>query len=417
MRKIYTSIDIGTDTIKFVVGEVVGKEVVVLASYAKKSSGIRKGLIVDANLAINAIKDGSKEVENLLGIPIKKVIVGVPAYDVKFILVNESLDLSDEGVTSFDVNKIIKNSVYKKIDPDFELVTVIPINFTVDDIKNLEFPVGIKGKKLLMKGIIVSVPQKNVYSVVSVVVGAGLEVVDITLSGIGDYYEVRNNQLDKQVGAVINLGHQTTTVSIVNKAKLMNTSVIQLGGKNIDNDLSVVFGINVIDAREMKEKFGCAHKRFTQLNDVYEVKNSNGEMVKINQLETCEVIMSRLKEIMAIVKKQILSLTKQSISYVIITGGMTEIKSFKYLAYEIFGKDVIIYSIPTLGVRDNKYTTSLGMIKYFHHKMLVRGKDYSMVNSLEELQLVTPSDDKARKHDDTKITKLFGGLFSSKEEK
>ena len=56
MKKIYTAIDIGSDTIKFVVGEYFNDKVNVLSCHEEKSKGIRKGLIVDSNLAINAIK-------------------------------------------------------------------------------------------------------------------------------------------------------------------------------------------------------------------------------------------------------------------------------------------------------------------------------------------------------------------------
>ena len=60
MKKIYTAIDIGSDTIKFVVGEILKGNLNILSSYTIKSKGIRKGLIVDPNLAINSIKDGIK---------------------------------------------------------------------------------------------------------------------------------------------------------------------------------------------------------------------------------------------------------------------------------------------------------------------------------------------------------------------
>ena len=75
--------------------------------------------------------------------------------------------------------------------------------------------------------------------------GAGLEVVDITVSALGDYYEVRNNNLDKNIGAIINLGHETTNVSVFSRGKLMNTETIQLGGINVDKDLAYMFNINV----------------------------------------------------------------------------------------------------------------------------------------------------------------------------
>lgn len=61
MKKIYTSIDIGSDTVKILVGEVIHDKVYVLASNSIKSKGIRKGLIVDSNLVVNTIKDGIKK--------------------------------------------------------------------------------------------------------------------------------------------------------------------------------------------------------------------------------------------------------------------------------------------------------------------------------------------------------------------
>ncbi len=63
--------------------------------------------------------------------------------------------------------------------------------------------------------------------------------------------------------------------------------------------------------------------------------------------------MDRLAEILELANKQILLLTKQNISYIVITGGLTEIRAFKNLVYEILGKDVIIYNEDTLGIRDN----------------------------------------------------------------
>lgn len=78
--------------------------------------------------------------------------------------------------------------------------------------------------------------------------------------------------MDKKVGAIINLGHDTTTVSIINKGKFMNTEIIQIGGRSIDKDLACVFGISIFDARTIKEKFAVAHKRYAQIGETYEVK-------------------------------------------------------------------------------------------------------------------------------------------------
>lgn len=413
MKKIYTAIDIGSDTIKFVVGEYFKNKLNILATYEQKAKGIRKGLIVDPNLAINSIKDGIKEINNNLGIDIKKVIVGVPSYNAKFMFVTSEIEITGDAITTDDVNNLIKASVYSKVEQDYELITVLPLTFLIDGEKETKV-VGKTGNKLEIKGIMISAPKKNVYSVLSVMEGAGLEVVDITVSALGDYYEVRNNNLDKNIGAIINLGHETTNVSVFSRGKLMNTETIQLGGINVDKDLAYMFNINVFDAREIKEKFASSHKRFIALNDVYEVKNTAGEVIKLNQIEVTEIVMDRLAELLRLAQKQILLLTKQNISYIVITGGLTEIRAFKNLVYEILGKDVIIYTEDTLGARNNKYTTSIGMIKYFIDKIEVRGKEYSMIDEQDEELLINPNNKNSKGK--ASITKIFGNFIGTKED-
>lgn len=414
MRKIFTSIDIGSDTVKFLVGEEVGNKVNVLAVTDVKTKGVRKGLVVDPNLLVNTIKDGIKIIEEELGIKIDKAIVNVPEYNVKFMFVTGTAEINGV-IDSSDINRIIKESVYNKLEKDYELVTVVPLSFILNDEEVIENPIGHECKKLELKGIMISVPKKNIYSVISVIESASLEVVDITISGLADYYQIKNQKTDNLVGAIINLGHETTNVSIINNGKIMNTETLQLGGLNIEKDLTYVFGINLVDARKIKEKFSSCHKRFTNLNDVYEVENNLKEKIKLNQLEVTEVVMSRVSQILNYAKKQIALLTKKQIDYVILTGGLTEIKSFKNLVYEILGKDVIIYSMDEIGIRDNKYTTCMGMIKYFIEKMRVRGKDYSMIDSEDEELLLTPVD--TRRKNKVVVTKMFKGFIKNKEEK
>lgn len=194
----------------------------------------------------------------------------------------------------------------------------------------------------------------------------------------------------------------------------MNTETIQLGGTNIDKDLAYMFNINIFDARVIKEKFASSHKRFIALNDIYMIKNTAGEEIKLNQIEVTEIVMDRIVEILNLARKQILLLTKQDISYIVITGGLTEIRAFKNLVYEIFGKDVIIYTEDTLGARNNKYTTSIGMIKYFIDKMEVRGKEYSMIDEQDEELLINPNNKNSKGK--ASITKIFGNFIGTKED-
>ena len=420
MRKIYTSIDIGTFEIKIVVGEYYNQKFYVLASHAISSKGIKKGLIVDPALVVETIKDGIKKINEELGVEIKKVIVNVPDYNAKFNLVNGSVDIKgeDKVITSSDINRVIKDSIYNKLDENYELVTMIPIEYKIDNESGIRKPIGKIGQKLEIEGIMISTPKKNIYSVLSAVENAGLEVVDITINGLASYFEVHTDNIDKKNGAIINFGHATTTISIYEEGILKNNETLQIGGVNVEKDLSYVFGINVFEGRTLKEKFASSHKRFCQLNETYDVKNTIGETIRLNQLEVSEVVMSRMVEIMNLAKKQIRLLTNAEIEYIVLTGGLTEIKSFKNLAYETFGKDVIIYTMTTLGCRDNKYVNATGMIKYFINKMETRGKEVTMMGIEEETALITPSTkNKKESIKNVFVDKLLGNFKASKEDK
>ena len=415
MKKIYASIDIGTYSIKIVVGEYFNDKLHVLASHCVSSKGIKKGLITEPNLVADSILEGMNEINSLLGIEIKKVLVNIPDYNVDFKKVNGKISVDGEQIGVSDVNKVIKDSIYNKLDDNFELVTMLPINYKINGERKVERPIGKKAKTLEVEGIMVSTPKKNIYSVLNVLDKIGLEVVDIVINGLSTYYEVKDRQTDKLDGAVINFGHETTTVSIIENGMISNNETLQIGGVNVEKDVSYVFGVSREDGRIIKEKFASAHKRYCQLNEIFEVKNTVGEVIKLNQLEVSEVVMSRMKEILTLAKKQIRMLTNNEINYIILAGGLTEIKSFKNLAYEIFGKDVIIYTVTTLGCRDNKYVNALGMIKYFVEKMESRGKEVSMLGIEDETALITPNN--KLKKDNLIMNKIFGNFIASKEDK
>lgn len=416
MRNVYASIDIGTYSCKFVVCEYFNNKIHVLASHSVNSKGIKKGLIVEPNLVVDTILEGMAEINALLGIEIKKVLVNVPDYNAKFKTVTGSTTVKENNViTSEDINRVIKDSIYNKLDENYELVTMVPYKYIIDGNKEISKPIGKNGQKLEIEGIMISTPKKNIYSVLNVIEQAGLEVMDITISGLAVYHEVKEKNFDNKVGAVINLGHETTTISIFDNNILINNETLQIGGVNVEKDVSYVFGTNLEDARIIKEKFASAHKRFCQINEIHEVKNNSNELIKLNALEVSEVVMSRMVEILTLAKKQIRVLTNKEIDYIVLTGGLTEFKTFKNLAYEIFGKDVIIYNVTTLGCRNNKFANSLGMIKYFIDKMSCRGKEVSMLSIEDETALITPNN--KSKKDNVIINKIFGNLIAIKEDK
>ena len=405
MRKIYTSVDIGSDTIKIVVGEIYDKKLNILAVSTVKSSGVKKGVIVDANEILVTLKKAIEEIENKLSITIDKVITTVPSYNVEFKIVNGEIELDTEGVrvAGYDVVNVLKNSIKGKINEDRELVTIIPIYFIVDGRKNIKDPKGLICKKLGVKAMMVTTPSKNVNSVISIFASMGIDVIDINIGPICDYEEFKNQNIDNSLSAIINIGSDITTVSLFNKGIIVNSEIIHIGGTNIDNDISYVFKTSKEDSLKLKEEFAVAHKKFSRVNDTKECLTTNNDVININQYDISQVVMSRLTEILKLAKKQSYLLTNNEISYIIITGGVSELPGISYLIDEIFNSNAKVGNIDTIGIRNNKFSTASGLIRFFNSKLELRDNEICMIDIDENKNI----------EDSSVMKKVFGYFFDN----
>lgn len=415
MKHIYSSVDIGSDTIKIAVCELYKGKLNLLAASSVKSNGIKKGLITDFEAASISMKNALNEIESMLGIKIKRVVVSVPSYFAEFMVVKGAIDITSEDgiITGDDVIKVLQNAMNQKLMPGKEMVTMLPIDFNIDDNEeHVSDPKGIVGKKLSARAVMATTPKKNIYSVVSLMDSVGVEIVDISLNPIGNSYAFRFKEMSSEIGAIIDIGAETTTVSLYNKGIIVKSSIIAMGGKNIDNDLSYIYKVNVNEARKIKEKFALAHKKYASASEMYEVQSEN-ETIKINQFEASEIAMSRIEEILTLAKKEVNILTTRNVDYVIITGGTSNMAHFDYIAEDIFGKDVTIGDLKVVGVRNNKYSVCIGNIVYFINKLRIKGKDFTMVSSSDMEELETPKRGIINNiTNETMLGKVFGYFFS-----
>ena len=413
MRKIIASLDIGSHTIKLVVGEIVKNKLNILACVDTPARGIKKGFIVNPESAIEALGDVFKKGEEQIGLPIKKVVVSVPSNGIDCFLSEgyTSITNTEKIITSNDIIRSLQAAVYNKVLDNQELVTILPTKFLVNDTVVSDLPVGMKAEKLKVKAVVVTVPKKNVTPIVRCLERIGVNVVDVTIGALGDYYEFKNNKNSSEVGAVINIGASKTTVSIFNKGIITASEVIDIGGDNIDYDLGYVYKINRKDSLYIKENIALADKNMAQASESVIVEDKNGDKIKINQYSASEIVMSRLEEILNLAKKQINLLTKKQISYIIITGGVTETTEFKDIVGYIF-KDATVGNVLEIGARCNKYATSVGLIKYYDSRLRLRNRDFSIF-SIEEQENLSGIHKKVNINDNSILGKLFGYFFDN----
>ncbi len=413
MKHVYTSVDIGSDSIKVVVCELFQNKLNLLAASSYRSSGIKKGLITDVEKASNCVREAMKDVEQMIGIPIRRVVASIPSYFAEYSIVKAEITVSDEniGITHEDISNVLAEAVASKPLVDREFVTVLPVDFRIDD-KVVKDPYNQMGSTLGVRGILVTTPKKNVYSVISLLEGLGIEVVDISINNIGDLYAFKNKDIDQKIGAIINIGSETTSLSLYNRGVIVKSSVIHMGGKNVDSDIAYMYKTDLETANKLKHSFALAHKRNANVSDTYEISTSVDKSLKVNQFEVSEIVSSRLEEILNLAKKELNILTTKQIDYMIITGGTSNMDDIEYVASQVLGKNVSIGNVKLLGIRNNKYSSCVGNIVYFISKLKLKGKNYSMISNEDASTLATVRKSSVESANDSMLGKIFGYFFN-----
>ena len=410
MKEIISSLDIGSSTVKLVVGEVYKDDVHVLAVYEVKSKGVKKGIIVNPEETLISLKEVFNRCEEMLNIKINKVVLTIPSYYAEFNVVEGKINIKAEDsiVTGNDIVKVLQSCVYNKVPNNKEFVSIMPIEFILDDEEKTKDPKGKHAKVLKCKAVMSLAPKKNVYAAVSLLDSIGVGIVDINLGSVADYYEFKTKTLDSKNVAVVNIGEEKTEVSIFKKGILVDTENIEVGGKNIDRDICYIYDISRKKAKELKEKFALASKRNASTSWSEDVLTNSKENIKINQYEISEIICSRIKELLDLAKKQINLLTKLEISYIIFTGGTTEVNDFNLVVDEVFGREMERYHVNEIGCRSNKYSRSVGLIKYYHDKLAFRNKlAYTVDKDLQE-ELINMK----KTNNNTVLGKIYGYFFN-----
>lgn len=378
---IYAGIDIGSDLIKIVVGQVINDKVNVLASTNTRTVGIKKGVIVDKDMVSKSLSLALLEIEKQIGFKLDKACITIPSYDLD-IKVYDAISYTDGIVTGDDIINCFKGAIKDNITKDREVITVFPIDFLLDDEEKCLDPKGMNAYKLESRVLISTLPKEFVYTYLEVCQKCNVEVIDLAPATVCDYYQSYRPDFKEKTGAIINLGESKTEIGLFNKGLLVKSEIIPIGGKKIDQDIKYIYHIDKVTTRELKENFAVSCSAYANADEKIEIENSNDEKKEISQMEISQIIEARMIDILKSVKNSLINLTNKEISYIIITGGISNLPGFNYLVESIFGDITYVMNMNIFGVRSNIYSTSYGLIKYYKEKLELRGISYTMYESI-----------------------------------
>src|SRR3954453_11467823 len=121
-NEIYVSLDIGTSSVKVIIGEMVNDSLNIIGVGNVKSEGLRKGSIVDMDDTVHSIKRAIEQAERMIGMEIREVVVGISGRDIMLHNCHGIVAVSSQNreITNEDVIRVIEASHVGSIPPERE---------------------------------------------------------------------------------------------------------------------------------------------------------------------------------------------------------------------------------------------------------------------------------------------------------
>ena len=256
IRNISVGIDVGSSTTRVVVGEFLKgeKNPKVIGEGTSATLGMRHGYVVNEILVTNSIKTAVLQAEKTSGIKIKRAFVSLSGTTLRSEISSGGTIISkaDGEATNLDVNKALEDCENNLNLTNRKIVQMYPLSFKLDGKEILGRLDGLRGTKLEAKAIFITYNIAHLEDLISAVAEAGIETIDVIASPVA-LANVVLSEKQKIVGvALVNIGDQTTSLSVFENGLLVSINTIPIGSSDITNDIALGFRITLEQAEDLK---------------------------------------------------------------------------------------------------------------------------------------------------------------------
>ncbi len=369
-------LDIGTKKTAVIISEIAeDKKIEIIGIGTTDSRGLRKGVVVNLEGTVSAIKKAQEEAELMAGVEIDSAFVGISGAHIKSFNSRGVVAVSGKNkeITPEDIERVIDQSKAVSIPPDREIIHIIPQEFVVDEQDGIKDPLGMSGIKLEVNVHIVTSATTSVQNLRTCIERAGIEIERIVLNQIAaSSSTLTHDEMELGVG-MIDMGGGTTEVAIFERGSLWYTSIIPIGGDNFTNDIAVGLRTPIPEAERIKKKFGCVSSPPMDEEDTIEVPSvGRGKKPRILSRQLlADIIQPRAEEIFRLVDNDIkrMGYEKSLNSGIVLTGGTALLEGLEEVAEEIFDLPVRRGDPSGIGglaerVNTPDYAASVGLILF-----------------------------------------------------
>jgi cell division protein FtsA len=386
------ALDIGTTEIRCVVGEIIENDKLEIVGVGRaESRGVRKGVVVNIEATVDAIKQAVEEAEMMSGLPIDSVYVGLGGAQVRGINSRGVIAISrrNREINEEDVYRVIEQARAVSVPTDREIIDTLPQEFTVDGQDGIGNPIGFLGIRLEAAVHIVTSPITARQNVITSVNRAGMIVADTVVNHVAAS-EATLTPDEREFGAaVLDIGADITNLAIVYRDAIRHTAVFPVGGSHFTNDIAVGLRTPVPEAERIKRSEGCAMAALMaehQRAEVVEVPSVGGRQPRmLSRQILCEILQPRAEEIFGLAYDEIrrAGFEQQILSSVVLVGGGSLMEGIVEMAEQVLDLPARAGLPDFVGglsgeVSSPAFATVVGIMLYGFHKQMNLKKIHSL---------------------------------------
>jgi cell division protein FtsA len=372
-ENLVVGLDIGTTKICAIVGNLNDDgSLDIVGIGTSPSQGLRKGVVINIEGTVGAIKKALQEAELMAGCEIKSVFAGIAGGHIKGMNSQGVIAIKNREVNNDDIRRVIDAAKAIAIPMDREVIHILPQEFIIDDQDGIKEPLGMNGVRLEAKVHIVTGAVASAQNIIKSCNRAGVDVADIVLEQLASSEAVLSPD-EKDLGvALLDIGGGTTDIAIFVDGAIKHTAVLSLGGNHLTNDIAVGLRTPTAEAEKIKRNYGCCLTSMVGKDETIEVPSVGGREPRVLSRQLlAEILEPRVEEIFTLVNREIIKSGFEDViaSGVVITGGSAILPGMPELAEQIFNLPVRRGVPREIGgltdvVNSPVYATGVGLVKY-----------------------------------------------------
>lgn len=363
-------IDIGTTTVRCVVGHVDGTTGVptIIGISQVPNSGMRKGTVVTLTGPAQAIDNALGEAERMSGHQVDVASVSINGTHMVSTTTDGMVAVGgmDHEINDEDVARIEEVATLGKVPANRAVVEVVPHSYRLDGQDNIKDPRGMTGTRLEVTANVISVMAPHLNNLQKAVEMASVTPRTIVPAVLAAGRAVLTEQQLENGVAVVDIGGTTTSVAVYEEGDLQYLAVLPVGGVNITNDLA----IGLKTDPEIADKVKLAHGAASGPKDSGDVSVTHEkETHTFHPGDIDEIVEARLEEIFAGVAGELKRAGRAGKlpSGVVLTGGSAKIKGITGYAKGVLGLAVRVGKPSGYGgvvehVEEPQFATAVGLM-------------------------------------------------------